>query len=169
MSDPAVSFRTRLAPGDVDTIVRMHGALYAAEQGFDRTFEDYVAGPLAAFAARSDPRERIWIAELEGRIVGCVALVEAAPGTGQLRWFLVDPAARGRGLGTRLIESLIAFARETGYRSIVLWTIRALAPAARLYLAAGFRKTESHPGSQWGVDVIEEKYEIDLADKPGSF
>ena len=145
----------------------MHGAIYAAEQGFDRTFETYVAGPLAEFAARGAPRERIWLGEEDCRLIGCIALVEAAHDVAQLRWFLVDPAARGRGLGTRLIAELIDFARARKYRSIFLWTVSALAPASRLYRAAGFAKTEERPGRHWGIEVIEEKYVLALADNPG--
>jgi GNAT superfamily N-acetyltransferase len=145
----------------------MHGAIYAAEQGFDRTCETYVAAPLAEFAARGAPRERIWLAEDGGRLLGCVALVAASEEIAQLRWFLVDPAARGRGLGTQLIAELVAFARACGYRSIFLWTVSALARAARRYRAAGFAKTDERPGRHWGVEVIEERYVLALADNPG--
>jgi ribosomal protein S18 acetylase RimI-like enzyme len=80
----------------------------------------------------------------------------------QLRWFLVDPSARGRGLGTRLLSEAVSFARECGYRVVVLWTVSALAAAARLYRAAGFRKVQDRPGRLWGADVVEEKYELTI-------
>jgi len=159
---PAVALRTGLRPGDIGEIVRLHGVLYAREYGFDPTFEAYVAEPLARFAIAASPRERLWIAERGGAIVGCVAIVAASPQTAQLRWFLVDPAARGLGLGTRLLDEAIAFSRGCGYRSIVLWTVRALSAAARIYRAKGFSRTEEKPGRQWGVDVVEEKYELRL-------
>lgn len=152
--------RTEISPGDVGEIVRMHGVLYAREYGFDPTFQAYVAEPLARFAIAASPRERLWIAERDGRIVGSIAIVAATPDVAQLRWFLVDPSARGRGLGGRLLDEAIAFSREKGYRSIVLWTVSALVGAARLYLARGFVPTEEKPGRLWGADVVEERYEL---------
>lgn len=154
--------RISLRPGDIGEIVRLHGTIYAREHGFDPTFEAYVAEPLARFAIAASPRERIWIAERGGRIVGCVAIVAASNDVAQLRWFLVDPAARGQGLGTRLLDEAVAFSRASGYRSVILWTVRALAAAARLYAAKGFRRTVEKPGRLWGADVVEEEYELRL-------
>jgi GNAT superfamily N-acetyltransferase len=158
----SVSLRTTLVPGDLGTVVALHGVLYAREHGFDPTFEAYVAGPLAEFVRARSPRERMWIAERDQRIVGSVAIVAASADVAQLRWFLVDPAARGAGLGRRLLTEAIAFSREQGYCSIVLWTVQALTAAARLYLEAGFHKVEERPGHLWGVDVVEEKYQSSL-------
>jgi GNAT superfamily N-acetyltransferase len=155
--------RDTLRPGDLGAIVGMHGSLYARELGFDVTFEAYVAGPLAACALRNSPRERIWIAEHEGRIVGSVAIVEASRDVAQLRWFLVEPTARGRGLGTTLLTRAITFSTDCRYGSVVLWTVEALEAAARLYRASGFRVVETRPGKRWGVDVVEERYERSLA------
>jgi N-acetylglutamate synthase-like GNAT family acetyltransferase len=160
--EAAVTIRTDVRPGDVGTIIHLHGVLYAREYGFDPTFEAYVAGPLSGFVIAAADRERIWIAEQDGRIVGCVAIVAASPETAQLRWYLVDPSARGVGLGKRLLQEAVAFARECGYESIILWTVSALAAAAHLYRSAGFRKVEEKPGRMWGVDVVEEKYELVL-------
>jgi GNAT superfamily N-acetyltransferase len=157
-----ITLRTELRPGDLGGIVQLHGTVYAREHGFDPTFEAYVAGPLAECALRASPRERIWIAERQGRLVGCVAIVDAGPRTAQLRWFLVDPAARGSGLGTRLLREAIAFSRGLGCETLVLWTVGALEAAARLYTAAGFAKVESKPGRRWGADVVEERYELAL-------
>jgi GNAT superfamily N-acetyltransferase len=140
----------------------LHGVLYARERGFDSTFEAYVAGPLAEFVRAGDPRQRLWIAECDGRLVGCVAIVAASPRTAQLRWLLVDPEVRGTGLGKRLLGEAIAFGKECGYAEIILWTESALTAAARLYLGAGFRKTEEKPGRMWGVDLVQEKYELRL-------
>lgn len=157
-----VTLRTALVPGDIGSIVRLHGVLYAREQGFDPTFEAYVAGPLARFALAASDRERIWIAEREDRLVGCIAIVAGASEQAQLRWFLVDPEARGSGLGTRLLDEAVAFSRACPYRSIFLWTVGALEPAARLYTRAGFRRVDEKSGRMWGVDVVEEKYELTL-------
>ena len=162
-----VVLRSTMRSGDVDAIVAMHGSVYAREYGFDRSFEGYVAGPLAEFACRSSDRERIWIAESAGRILGCVAIVATSDGVAQLRWFLVDPAARGAGLGSTLIREAVAFARDRGYASVVLWTVSALKAAARLYRAAGFATVEERPGRHWGVDVVEEKYELRIH-RPGA-
>src|SRR5262249_47326092 len=157
-SNPAVTLRTKLAPGDLGPIVSLPGTLYAREYGFDVTFEAYVAGPLAEFVRAASERERLWIAERDGRIVGSVAVVAASPQTAQLRWFLVDPSARGAGLGKRLLHEAIAFAKERGYDGLILWTVSALAAAGHLYRAAGFQKVEEKPGRLWGVGVVEEKY-----------
>jgi N-acetylglutamate synthase-like GNAT family acetyltransferase len=143
-------------------VVHLHGTVYARERGFDPTFEAYVAAPLAEFVRAGGPRERLWIAEREGRVVGCVAIVAVSPQTGQLRWFLVDPSARGAGLGRRLLGEAVAFGQGCGYAAIILWTESALTTAAHLYQAAGFRKTEEKPGRLWGVDLVEEKYELRL-------
>jgi GNAT superfamily N-acetyltransferase len=161
-SPPALTLRTELAPGDLGSVVHLHGIVYAREYGFDPTFEAYVAGPLAEFVRRASPRERVWIAERDGGLIGSVAVVAASPQTAQLRWFLVAPAARGAGLGKRLLHEAIAFAKERGYDAMILWTVRALTAAAHLYRAAGFRKVEEKPGRMWGVEVVEEKYELGL-------
>lgn len=154
--------RSALQPGDVGAIVALHGVLYAAECGFDTTFEAYVAAPLAEFVLRASPRERIWIEERDGRITGCVAIVTAAPEVAQLRWFLVDPAARGTGLGGRLLREALAFSADAGYHRIVLWTVAGLDAARHLYRRAGFLPVEATPARRWGVDVIEEKHEMTL-------
>jgi N-acetylglutamate synthase-like GNAT family acetyltransferase len=155
--------RTELRPGDLGRIVSLHGELYARECGFDLTFEAYVAGPLAEFVRSHSPANRLWIAEHEDRIVGCVAIVAASTCAAQLRWYLVVPEMRGHGLGRRLLTEAIAFSRKQGYETVFLWTVSALIAAARQYRAAGFRKTEEKPGTMWGKDVVEEKYELELS------
>jgi GNAT superfamily N-acetyltransferase len=143
-------------------VVRLHGEVYAVERGFDRSFEEYVAGPLGEFVRRGSPRERLWLAERAAALAGCVAVVVASEATAQLRWFLVAPRERGAGLGSRLLAEAVAFAREQGYADMVLWTESVLHAASRLYLAAGFRLTEERPGRMWGVDLVEQKYEMAL-------
>jgi GNAT superfamily N-acetyltransferase len=157
-----ITLHTDLRPGDLGTIVSLHGTIYARERGFDSTFEAYVAGPLAEFVCSPSPRQRLWIAERDGRIVGCIAIVAASPLTAQFRWFLVEPSARGCGLGQSLLDEALGFCRECGYGEIFLWTESALTVAARLYQAAGFRKTAEKPGWMWGVDLVEERYERTL-------
>jgi GNAT superfamily N-acetyltransferase len=167
MSRPfSFTLRTSLRPGDLGTIVHFHGTLYAEEHGFDASFEAYVGAPLSEFALRGSSRERLWIAERDGTFLGCVAVVDAADDIAQLRWYLVAPEARGSGIGRRLLEEAVAFARDEGYVSIFLWTVAALEAAAHLYRAAGFVKVEEEPGSPWGVPVVEEKYVLHFAGEP---
>jgi len=160
--DAGVTFRTSLRPGDIGAVIELHGRIYAREYGFDHTFEAYVAGPLAEFARSATPRERIWLAERHGEIVGCIAIVASAPEVAQLRWFLVDPSARGLGIGKTLIHEAVAFSKACNYKSVILWTVSVLTAAANLYRSMGFRLVERKPVKQWGVDVIEERYELDL-------
>jgi GNAT superfamily N-acetyltransferase len=156
-----VAIRITLRPGDLGYIVHLHGLIHGQECGFDATFEGYVAAPLAEFVRRMPADgERIWIAEQSGRIVGCIAIVAASLEDAQLRWFLVEPQSRGLGLGTRLLHEAIAFCKEHGYRRVLLWTVDALTAAARLYRNAGFQLLEERPGRCWGVDVIEQRYEL---------
>src|SRR5436305_625177 len=115
-SDP-VTLRTTLQAGDVGTVVQLHGVIHHAECGFDPTFEAYVAAPLAEFVVAANPRGRLWLAERDGRVVGCVAIVEATEKVAQLRWFLVVPQERGAGLGTRLLKEAVAFCRLQRYES----------------------------------------------------
>src|SRR5919202_2340160 len=140
-----VDVRTTLKPGDVGSVIRLHGVLYAKEYGFDHTFEAYVAAPLAKLVQSPGPNERIWIAERNGALAGCVAIVASTTDVAQLRWFLVDPSCRGTGLGKRLLSDAIEFCRACGYESIVLWTVSGLPAAAHLYRAAGFEKVEEKP------------------------
>lgn len=155
---PPVTLRHDLRPGDLGAIVGLHGTVYAREHGFDPTFEAYVAGPLAEFVRARGERDRFWIAERAGRLSGCIAIVAASAVEAQLRWYLVDPAARGHGLGRRLLREAVDFAWSRGYESIFLWTVAALEAAARLYRAEGFERVEERPGRMWGVDVVEERY-----------
>jgi GNAT superfamily N-acetyltransferase len=164
LSPSAGSFALRhdLRPGDLGSVVALHGTAYAREYGFDPTFEADVAGPLAGFALSRTDRDRLWIAERGGGLAGCIAVVGTSPEEAQLRWFLVAPSARGAGLGRRLLGEAVAFAAGCGYGSVFLWTVSALEAAARLYRASGFRKVEEKPGRRWGVEVTEERYVLRL-------
>ncbi len=156
-----VTVRHELGPGDIGRIVFLHGTFCAREYGFDSTFEAYVAEPLTLFARSRSERNRIWVAERGDRIVGCVAIVGVSDDEAQSRWLLVDPSARGKGLGRRLLSDALAFAQQRSYKSVFLWTVRALTAAAHLYRSVGFRKVAEKPG-EWGVAVAEEKYVLDL-------
>ncbi len=140
-----------------------HGAVYAEEYGWDMRFEAMVADIAAAFLRGYDPRrEACWIAEMDGRPVGSVALVRHADEVAQLRVLLVEAAARSLGIGARLVEECIRFARRTGYRRLMLTTYDALTAARRIYEAAGFRCTDRHPEHAYGHDLTEEVWELDL-------
>ncbi|MGI8552411.1 MAG: GNAT family N-acetyltransferase [Dehalococcoidia bacterium] len=159
--------RDDLRPGDLGSVVRMHRLLYGREEGLDTTFEAYVALALAEFAlARDREGEQagwLWLAELDEQPVGSVGLVRFSASEAQLRWFLISPAARGQGLGRRLLREVLDRARATGYQSVFLWTYRGLDAAAHLYQEAGFRLSETRETHQWGREVvIEQRYDLQL-------
>jgi DNA-binding MarR family transcriptional regulator/predicted N-acetyltransferase YhbS len=161
--DPALVLRAPL-PGDYGWVVQRHGALYAREYGFDATFEALVAQIVATYVASHDPaRERAWIAALDGDPVGSVFCVDAGDGVAKLRLLIVDPAARGRRVGTLLVEECIRFARAIGYRELVLWTQQQLTGARRIYQRAGFELVEAEPEStQFGTMQSSETWMLAL-------
>jgi len=151
------------APGDMGEVVRLHGWHYAQEYGWDWRFEGMVAGIVARFVERNDPqRERCWIAEREGKVAGSVFLVKQSGRVAKLRMLIVTPEARGLGLGRRLVEECIAFARIARYRKITLWTNSVLLAARRIYEKTGFRLVHSEPHQSWGQDLISETWELKL-------
>ena len=150
-------------PGDLGWVVQRHGALYAREYGYDEEFEGLVAEIVARFVRRYDAkRERCWIAERDGDLVGCVLLVKKSRTDAQLRLLLVEPAARGAGLGTRLVGECVRFARQVGYRKLVLWTQSELEAARRVYEAAGFRVTRTERHHSFGKALVAEIWELVL-------
>ena len=150
-------------PGDLGWVVHRHGALYAREYGYDAAFEGLVAEIVGRFVRRYDARrERCWIAERDGDIVGCVFLVKKSATVAQLRLLLVEPIARGAGLGTRLVGECVRFARQAGYRKLVLWTQSELEAARRLYEAAGFRLARTERHHSFGKSLVAEIWELVL-------
>jgi GNAT superfamily N-acetyltransferase len=149
--------------GDLGWVVLAHGELYRAEYGWDTSFEGLVARIVADYATGHDPdREAAWIAEIDGRRVGCVFCVSAGDGTAQLRLLLVHPDARGLGLGVRLVEACTDFARATGYRHVTLWTNDVLTAARHIYQAAGFRLVAEEPHHSFGADLTGQTWTLDL-------
>jgi len=185
---PVWTLRSERRTGDLAWLLGAHADL-ARELGWDATFEAYVAQPMATSLLAASPHERLWIAEQAGRNAGSIAIVQAdfvvdhavevrkitghiAPTilpvkleTAQLRWFLVQPEARGEGLGRLLLEEAIAFSRGQGYHRIILWTVSRLEAATHLYCAAGFEKTQEIRAKRWGADVVEEQYTLWLGPK----
>jgi len=163
-AEPRVPYLLRTHwPGDMGWIVHRHGSLYAEEYGWDETFEALVAEIAAKFIRTFDPkRERCWIAEREEEIVGSVFLVRKSPTVGQLRLMYVEPKARGLGIGSRLVEECLRFARQVGYRKVVLWTNSVLLAARHIYEKAGFRLIHSEPHRSFGHDLVGETWELTL-------
>ncbi len=151
------------APGDLGWIVHRHGALYAEEYGYDQRFEGLVAEVVANFSRNQKPeRQCCWIAERDGEIVGSVFLVAQTAALAQLRLLLVEPKARGAGLGRRLVEEAIRFARSVGYQRIRLWTQSELKPARKLYQSVGFKLVGEEAHEDFGKKLKAEVWELKL-------
>ncbi|WBB69309.1 GNAT family N-acetyltransferase [Micromonospora sp. WMMD812] len=151
-------------PGDLGWVVMAHGEVYAHQFGWDTSFEGLVARIVADYASDHDPtREAAWIAEVDRERVGCIFCVAGdEPGVAKLRILLVTPAARGLGVGTRLVEECLAFARDTGYRQVTLWTNDVLVSARRIYEAFGFALSDEKPHRSFGHDLVGQNWILDL-------
>lgn len=150
-------------PGDVGWVVMAHGEMYAAEFGWDTSFEALVAHIVADYAGDHDPtREAAWIAEVDGKRAGCVFCVAADETTAKLRILLVHPDARGHGLGGRLVATCVDFARTVGYRRLTLWTNDVLVSARRIYEATGFDLVDEQPHHSFGHDLVGQNWAQDL-------
>jgi GNAT superfamily N-acetyltransferase len=159
-------------PGDVGWMLQRHAELYAREFGYLPVFEAYVAEGIPPFLRAFDPRrDRLWVAEgAGGRRLGCIAIQHdpRRRGWAKLRWFLVEPEARGLRLGSRLIDAALRFSRRAGYRGIHLWTVDDLAAARRLYESRGFRLAEEGPRCAWAPWGREQRWELRLPRLPAS-
>lgn len=149
--------------GDAGYITYRHGILYEQEYGLDKVFESYVIAGLAKFFAAGADGE-IWVAEAAGQVVGSIAIVAAGPGTGQLRWFLIEPAFRGSGLGRRLMNVAMNYCRQRGFSHVFLWTFRGLDAACHLYESFGFRLTEETENITWRDKLTEQRWDLALGE-----
>jgi len=159
---PEVVIRSIGDPGDLGWMVQAHGEVYAEEFGWDIAFEALVARIVGEYGERGDAGEEAWIAELDGRRAGCVLCVRDDDRTARLRILLVDPSARGHGLGHRLVDTCLRFAREAGYRRIVLWTNDVLVAARRIYQAAGFELVDEERHHSFGHDLVGQTWAREL-------
>ncbi|MDT0158773.1 GNAT family N-acetyltransferase [Microbacterium sp. ARD32] len=158
-----VAIRRLEQPGDLGWVIQTHGEVYAREYGWDTSFETLVAQIVADFASGHDPdHEAAWIAELDGRRAGCIFCVAGEDDTAKLRILLVDPSARGHGLGARLVRTCLDFARDVGYRRMTLWTNDVLTSARRIYQATGFTLVDEEPHHSFGHDLVGQTWTRDL-------
>lgn len=156
------TLRNSIRPGDLGYLTFLHGVVYAKEYGYDVGFEAYVADGLANFIESFNPKkDRIWLVETNHKIVGSIAIVGRSEHTAQLRWFLVHPDYRGRGLGKRLLRAALRFCKRR-YNAVFLWTTSELNAARGLYINAGFRKTRETRHRIWGKMIKEERYDLRL-------
>lgn len=150
-------------PGDIGLVTQRHGELYAREYGWDERFEALVAGILSRYIAEFNPaRERCWIAERDGEFLGCVFLMHKGADTAQLRMLLVEPAARGTGLGRALVDECVRFARQCGYKKMVLWTNSQLDVARHIYQSHGFELIREEPHDAFGDGSVGQYWELEL-------
>jgi DNA-binding MarR family transcriptional regulator/GNAT superfamily N-acetyltransferase len=162
--EPKVPFILRPPePGDIGWIVHRHGVLYASEYGYNEEFEALVAAIVAEFVQKHDATaERCWIAEREGEVVGSVFVVRKSAEIAKLRLLLVEPSARGLGIGARLVDECVRFARARRYRTLTLWTQSELLPARRIYERAGFKLVAEEAHHSFGKDLVAETWELAL-------
>jgi DNA-binding MarR family transcriptional regulator/GNAT superfamily N-acetyltransferase len=149
--------------GELGWVIHRHGLLYNQEYGWDETFEALVAGIVADFVRTYDPRrERCWIAERDREVVGSVFCVKKTASIARLRMLYVEPSARGLGIGKRLVDACVGFARRAGYRKMTLWTNDVLHAARAIYVRTGFRLVAEEGHHSWGRDLVSQTWEMDL-------
>ncbi len=167
-SPAAVSIRS-FQPGDGGYVAYLHGKLYDKSYGFGRTFEYYVMKGLTEFMEKTEGGD-LWVAEVNGEIVGSIAITKSSEHAAQLRWFVIDKSYQGLGIGQKLMETAISFSKKQGYQLIFLWTVSILETARYLYQKYNFRLTVEKPNDTWtGTTLIEERWELTLSDEKTRF
>ena len=158
-----VSIRRATEPGDLGAVVALHGHLYTAEYGMDQTMEAYSAVGIGQFLLdrleRGPEVGELWVAELDGRVLGAISM-PAEAGTGRLRWLVLDARLRGRGVGRRLVQVALDYARERGFPGVFLTTVAGLDAAHGIYRKAGFELTGSAPMAKWGIETEEQRFDL---------
>jgi len=156
-----ITIRTEIKPGDLGYVMYRHGKIYGGEYNYGVVFETYVGAGLYEFYKNYDPKlDRVWICEQEDKIVGFMLLMHRENNTAQLRYFYFEPECRGLGLGNRLMQLFIDFAKECNYGSAYLWTTDHLPAAHHLYKKFGFRLTEEKPSTAFGKPLVEQRYDL---------
>lgn len=160
-----VSIRRATEPGDLGGVVALHGRLYTAEYGMDQTMEAYSAVGIGQFLLdrleHGPDVGELWVAEQDGRIVGAVSM-QAEDGMGRLRWLVLDAGLRGRGVGRRLVQTSLDYARERGFPGVFLTTVAGLDAAHGIYRKAGFELTGSVPMAKWGIETEEQRFDLEF-------
>ncbi|WP_025679557.1 bifunctional helix-turn-helix transcriptional regulator/GNAT family N-acetyltransferase [Paenibacillus polymyxa] len=162
-TERSVSIRTELKPGDVGMLIHMHGWIYAKECGYNLFFEGYVCKTFYdLLQTYSSDKDRFWLAEANGEIIGSIAIISHSNEKAQLRWFMLHPDARGMGLGKKLLHEAISYCKERGYQFIFLETTEDQKTAIGMYVKAGFQKISEQENESWGKRHIEQTYELNL-------
>ncbi len=154
------SIRTA-GPGELSYVSYLHCLLYKREYGFDATFEYYLLEGMARFMENPEGG-RVWIVESGGLPAGSIAIARATPDTAQLRWFLLQPELRGKGLGKALMDTALNFCQDRDFKTVFLWTVKELDAARHLYETYGFRLTEEKSHYLWGRNIVEERWDLQL-------
>lgn len=158
-----ITYRHNITPGDIGYIIYLHGFIYGNESNFSTDFEKYVIKTFYDFLEKYSPeKDRIWMAEYNNKIVGCVAIVHQPNEEAQLRWFLLDPAFRGLGIGKRLLTDAIDFCKEKKFKNVFLLTTNMQDKALQMYKIMGFELTQSEEVQEWGKTFYEERYDLKL-------
>ncbi|NLK72480.1 MAG: MarR family transcriptional regulator [Clostridiales bacterium] len=161
-----ITYRSELRPGDVGQLIQLHGWVYAQECGYNHVFEGYVCKTFYDMLINYSPmKERFWFVEVDGKMMGAIAVVGHTDKRAQMRWFVLDPAIRGMGIGSKLMNEALKYCREKGYTNVFLATTEDQKKAINMYLKAGFTKVEEYENHEWGKDLVEQIYELDLSEE----
>lgn len=163
LANEKVKIRCDLRPGDVGYLIHLHGWIYAEECGYNHMFEGYVCKTIFdLFENYSSEKDRLWFAEVNGKMIGAIAIVGHSAIQAQLRWFILHPAFRGIGLGRTLLNEAMKYCKERGYQQVFLETTEDQKTAIGMYMKAGFRKVAEHENKVWGKKLVEQTYELNL-------